>query len=227
MPVAATSPGDWERSPEAFASVGRPIVDTAVRIVDDEGLDLPSDGSSVGELLVQSPTLFKGYFGAEEATSRSFTDGWFRTGDLGSIDHDGYIYMSDRRTDLIVSGGMNIYPLEIERVLLELPGVVEAVVIGLPHERWVRHPSAVLIESGQHLSETEVINHCRARLASYKKPTRVLYVGALPATRPGRSSDENWSSSSADTASVQFNPRVASSESGRHIWPTPGYVLRA
>lgn len=164
-----------------FASVGRPAIEVAIRIVDEEGRDLPHDGVTVGELVVQSPSLVVGYWNRPEATAAAFRDGWFYTGDLGCIDPSGYIYVTERRTDLIVSGGMNIYPSELEHVLLEMDGVREAAVIGVPHQRWGQTPLAYVVpEHGAALTEDAVLGHCTEFLARYKRPSKVKFIDELP-----------------------------------------------
>jgi acyl-CoA synthetase (AMP-forming)/AMP-acid ligase II len=164
-------------------SVGRATVDAAVRLVDEVGTELPWDGTTVGELTVWSPALMVGYWNQPEATEQAFLDGWYRTGDLGTIDPDGYVTIADRRTDLIVSGGMNVYPSEVEEVIHRLPGIVEASVVGLPHERWGQSVTAVVVTApGSSLTAEDIAEHCRRSLASYKKPTRVLFVDELPRT---------------------------------------------
>lgn len=169
-----------------FTSVGRPALDVAVRVLDPRGAELPHDGVSVGELAFIAPSLMTGYRNRPAETAEAMQDGWFRTGDLGSIDADGYIYISDRRTDLIVSGGANVYPGEVEDCIASIPGVRDVAVVGLAHERWGQTVVAVVVpDSGLPpgaLTEDVVIDYCRARLAGYKKPTRVIFVESLPRT---------------------------------------------
>jgi len=188
LPLAATSPGDWDAGDaRVFASVGRAVPGSALRVVDEGGAQLARDGQAVGELLLQSSTLFDGYFRCPEATDAAFLDGWFRTGDMGAIGDDGLVTLVDRRTDLIVSGGMNISPSEVESVLAEMPGIDQVVVVGVPHDRWGRTPVAVIVPAGPRApTEAEVIAYCREHLAGYKKPTRVLFVDALPRNASGK-----------------------------------------
>jgi acyl-CoA synthetase (AMP-forming)/AMP-acid ligase II len=179
--TAADFRGESEATGDIFASVGRPVVDTAVEVVGDDDRPLPHDGSAPGELIVRSSALFSGYWRNEEATRSALRGGWYHSGDLGSIDPAGYVYVSDRRTDLIVSGGMNVYPSEVETVIAELPGVAECAVVGAPDERWGQTVVAVVAPAtGAHVDTQSVIDHCRERIASYKKPTRVVFVDALP-----------------------------------------------
>ncbi|KQY56153.1 hypothetical protein ASD11_16965 [Aeromicrobium sp. Root495] len=164
-----------------YASTGRPCIDVVVRVVDEDGNDLPHDGEAIGELVVRSPAMVAGYWNNEEATARSFRDGWFHTGDLGSLDEEGYVYVTERRTDLIVSGGMNVYPSEVEYCIADLPGVAEVAVVGTSHERWGETPVAFVVRAtGSELTEADVIEHCATFLARYKRPARVCFLDELP-----------------------------------------------
>ncbi|WP_229052374.1 class I adenylate-forming enzyme family protein [Aeromicrobium sp. Leaf350] len=164
-----------------FASTGRPCIDVVVKIVDPEGNDLPNDGETIGELVVRSPAMVAGYWNNEAATRSSFRDGWFFTGDLGAIDEEGYVYVTERRTDLIVSGGMNVYPSEIEYCVAELESVVEVAVVGTPHERWGESPVAfVVTKAGSSLTEADVLDHCTTYLARFKRPSAVHFLEELP-----------------------------------------------
>lgn len=166
---------------DLFASTGRPCIDVVVKIVDPEGNSLPCDGDAIGELAVKSPALVVGYWNNEKATAASFRDGWFFTGDLGSIDEEGYVYVTERRTDLIVSGGMNVYPSEIEYCVADLEDVVEVAVVGAPHERWGESPVAfVVAREGSALSEADVLDHCATYLARFKRPSAVHFLPELP-----------------------------------------------
>lgn len=184
--VTATRPGDFAHSSPAadpFASVGRSVDGTDVDIIDDAGNYVPHDGVSVGEIVVRSPSLMREYWNMPDATSAALVDGWYHTGDLGSIDAAGFVYVSDRRTDLIVSGGMNVYPSEVEVVVLRHPAVAECAVVGAPHPRWGQSVVAVVaLRDGASLTLEELQNHCRLTLASYKKPTRLEIVDVLPRT---------------------------------------------
>lgn len=182
--MTATTRADLIAPPagvDVHASVGRPVMETLVEVVDAEGAPLPHDGSTVGELVFRGPALMRGYWRREKATAAALQDGWLHTGDLGAIDPHGYVFVTERRTDLIVTGGMNVYPSEVERFIMQLPGVHECVVVGAPHERWGQTVVAVIIGQSQ-TSEQEVIEACRRDLASYKKPTRVMFVEDVPRT---------------------------------------------
>lgn len=164
-----------------FASAGRAAIDCCVRVVDENGEDLPHDGVSVGELVASSPALVVGYWNREEATRKSFRNGWFYSGDLGAMDADGFVYVTERRNDLIVSGGMNVYPSEVEACIAEMPQVAEVAVVGGPHERWGQTPVAFIVRAGTGaLDEQTVIDHCGEYLARFKRPTSVRFVDELP-----------------------------------------------
>lgn len=179
-PVTATVPGDWAGAPtdDVFRSVGRAVATAQVRVVDGSGR--VSDVGE-GELQVRADTLFTGYLGLDEATGAVLKEGWFSTGDLGRIDSEGYVYLAGRASDLVISGGMNVYPAEVENVLVGHPGVREAVVLGLPDARWGEAVTAVVVpREGASVAEDDLIAHAREHLASYKKPTRVFFWDALP-----------------------------------------------
>jgi acyl-CoA synthetase (AMP-forming)/AMP-acid ligase II len=184
--VTATTSEDVEGETEArdlFASTGRAVAESAVALVGPEGEPLPHDGETVGELAIRTPALMSGYWNRPEETERVLRDGWYRTGDLASIDPAGYVYVADRRTDLIVSGGINVYPTEVEDVIRAIPGVEDCAVVGLPHERWGQTVvAAVTLNGSEQLDAAAVIEHCRGELASFKKPTEVAFVEELPRT---------------------------------------------
>jgi acyl-CoA synthetase (AMP-forming)/AMP-acid ligase II len=182
--MTATTPDDYlelDRERDIFASAGRAAAGVAIRLIDAEGRRLPHDGETVGELIVSSPSLMAGYWRSPEATAQALRDGWFRTGDLGTIAPDGHVFISERRTDLIVSGGMNVYPSEVERCIMGLEGVAEVAVVGVPHERWGQTGVAAVVGEAS-LTEEAVIEHCRAHLAGFKKPSRVVFLEELPRT---------------------------------------------
>jgi fatty-acyl-CoA synthase len=184
--ITATTAADIAGACEArdlYASVGRAVPESLVEVVDPGGAPLPRDGESVGEIAIRSPALMDGYWNAPEATAAVLHDGWYRTGDLGSLDPAGYLYVADRRTDLIVSGGMNVYPSEVEACIAALPGVRDCAVVGVPHERWgTTVVAAIVPEPGAAPSEAAVVAHCIEHLASFKKPTAVVHLDELPRT---------------------------------------------
>jgi long-chain acyl-CoA synthetase len=171
-------------------SVGRPIGGAAVRIVDPlSGADV-DEPRAVGEIWVRGPTVMRGYWRAPELTAETLVEGgWLRTGDAGYRDADGYLYLHDRVKDMIVSGGENVYPAEIERVLEAHPGVAEVAVVGVAHARWGETPKAFVVERGGGApapTADELIDYCRERLARYKCPTVFAFVAELPRNAAGK-----------------------------------------
>lgn len=168
-----------------LGSVGLPILHQELRIADESGLSLPPD--TVGEVLVRGPKVFSGYWRDPAATEAAFIDGWFRTGDLGRLDSDGFLFIEDRKKDMIVSGGENIASPEVERALYEHPAIVEAAVIGHPDARWGEVPHAfIVLREGNRVTDADVIEFCRERLARFKVPRYVSFVDALPRTASGK-----------------------------------------
>jgi len=168
---------------DRLGSIGRPVAGVHVRVIDPAGADVVPDGESIGELTFRSPSLMVGYWRNPDATAYALKDGWYHSGDLGSIDADGYLWLHERRSDLIVSGGMNVYPFEVEEVIARVPGVKACAVVGLPDERWGQAvAAAVVVEPGMIVTEDQVLDACRTYLASFKKPTRVTFVSDLPMT---------------------------------------------
>jgi len=162
-----------------LSGIGRSIPEGKVRIVDDNDQDLPA--GQVGEIVVRSPKVMKGYWRNEKATAETMRGGWLHTGDLASMDEDGYLYLRGRKKDMIIRGGENIYPVEVEAVLHKHPKVAEAAVIGIPDDYWGEVVKAVVVlNPGQVATETEIIEYCRDRLASFKKPSIVEFRESLP-----------------------------------------------
>ena len=165
-------------------SCGKPTGQSELRIVDDEGNDLP-DGE-VGEIWVRGPGVMKGYWRNPEATEATITkDGWLKSGDAGYL-VDGYLYIHDRIKDMIISGGENIYPAEVENALMSHPGISDTAVIGVPSERWGETVKAIVTRSDEALTEEDVISHCRQRLAHYKCPTSVDWMEEIPRNPSGK-----------------------------------------
>jgi acyl-CoA synthetase (AMP-forming)/AMP-acid ligase II len=168
-------------------SIGLPMDDVEIQVRDETGKDLPA--GQMGEIVVNSPRVMKGYWKDEERTEKAFTaDGWYRTGDMGYKDEEGYIYLAGRGDDVIVRGGENIGPDEVESVLSTHPKVEEAAVIGVKDEEWGQQVRAVVrLKKGQTASEQEIIDFCRPRLAGFKRPTSVVLVKEeLPKTTTGK-----------------------------------------
>ncbi|MEV0907762.1 acyl-CoA synthetase [Streptomyces hokutonensis] len=176
---------DREHALSKLGSVGRPVPHTRVRIVDDSGHEVPT--GELGEITLRGPKVFAGYWRDEKATAAALRDGWFHTGDIGHLDEDGFLYIDDRKKDMIVSGGENIATPEVERVLYEHPAVLEAAVVGLNHPRWGEVPRAfVVFRPGEDAGAEELREFCRARLAKFKVPARFDIVDELPRTPSGK-----------------------------------------
>ena len=172
----------WHRP----GTAGRPFRHVDLRIVAEDGGVLPP--GAIGEIAVRTPTVIAGYIGRGRlGPDQLDADGFYRTGDLGHVDDDGYLFISDRRTDLVISGGTNIYPAEIEAVLHRHPAVALAAVIGVPHPEHGEEPIAVVEPApGAHPTAEELLAFCADRLAPYKRPRRVEFVGALPLNPMGK-----------------------------------------
>ncbi|HMG42059.1 MAG TPA: long-chain-fatty-acid--CoA ligase [Acidimicrobiales bacterium] len=171
--------------PELLLSCGRPAVGTRVRVVDD--LDRDTGPGEKGEILVSGPQTMRGYWNMPDATADALRDGWMHTGDAGHLDEDGYLYVSDRVKDMIVSGGENVYPREVEDVLFRMPEIADAAVIGVPDERWGETVKAVVVvRPGLSVTESAVIAWCRDRLAGFKCPRSVDLVDELPRNPSGK-----------------------------------------
>lgn len=167
-----------------FASCGQPVLGVEIRVLDDNGVDVPV--RSIGEVAVRGPNMMKGYFRRPEATAEAIVDGFYRTGDLGYLDEEGYVYIADRKKDMIISGGENIYSLEIETVVAEFEGVVEVAVYGRPDIQWGEAVCATIVAAAD-LDVDALKAHCRQRLAGYKQPRRIDIVrDALPRTPAGK-----------------------------------------
>jgi len=176
---------DARREREKAGSAGLPVLLAEIRVVDPEGRPLPA--GEVGEFEVRGPKVTPGYHAAPEATAAAFRDGWFRTGDAGRIDEDGYVWFVDRLKAMIRSGGENVAAAEVERVLLQHDGIADAAVIAMPHERWGEAPLAVVVARGDAtIDEADIIEHCRGHLARYKCPAKVVTVDALPRNHSGK-----------------------------------------
>jgi acyl-CoA synthetase (AMP-forming)/AMP-acid ligase II len=168
------------------SSIGKPLPDVEVKIVDEEGKALPF--FKAGEILARGPRIMTGYWRDEQKTSQVITqDGWLRTGDMGWMDEEGYIYLSGRADDMIIRGGENISPEEVEGVLQSHPKVEEASVIGVSDAEWGEQPRAVVVlKKGEVATPEEMIEYCRTRLAGFKRPRSVVFIDALPRNPMGK-----------------------------------------
>ncbi|MCC6198063.1 MAG: AMP-binding protein [Burkholderiales bacterium] len=168
--------------PRLVRSAGLPVEGTQVRVVGDDDRELPA--GATGEVVVRGPHMMSGYWNRPEATAETLRGGWVHTGDLGRFDEAGYLYIADRKKDMIISGGSNVYAREVEEALLALPGVREAAVIGLPHRTWGEMVAAVLV--GARVDDAVLEQHCRATLADYRRPKRFFWIDELPRNAYGK-----------------------------------------
>ena len=174
--------------PELLSACGRPLGECEVEVLDDDGK--PVTGDAIGEICVRGPDVFAGYWRAEEQTREVLQeDGWLRTGDLARVDHEGYIHIVDRRKEMLVSGGFNIYPSEVESVMAQHPAIYEVCVIGVPDDHWGEAVKAVVVlKPGQQATDADLMEFCRGRLADFKRPRSVDFVPALPKNGNGKMS---------------------------------------
>ncbi len=167
------------------ASIGRPTMGVQLSIAGEDGA--LGEGTGPGELLVGGETVMTGYWNLPDATSAAFVDGYYRTGDVVERDVNGYYYIVDRQRDMIISGGLNVYPAEVERVISAHPGVAEVAVVGIPDPHWGESVAAFVVRrSGIELDEAALVEHCRLQLASYKKPRSVIFTTQLPKGSTGK-----------------------------------------
>jgi acyl-CoA synthetase (AMP-forming)/AMP-acid ligase II len=179
------SAAEIERKLRRLGSIGRPLADVELRVVDEAGREVPR--GEIGEIAIRTERLMRGYYGEADATRATLHEGWLRTRDLGWMDEDDYVYLAGRQADLIIRGGENVAPEEVEAALGTHPAVEEAAVIGLPDEEWGERVAAVVVcRAGADVSAETLIEHCRERLASFKKPEHVVFVDALPRNALGK-----------------------------------------
>lgn len=170
------------------AKAGYPIIGSEVRVVNEFGEDVEQNGNDIGEVIIRSHGVMKGYWKNPDATNETIRNGYLHTGDMGTIDENGYIDIVDRKKDIIISGGENISSIEVEGVLFEHPAILEAAVIAAPHEKWGETPHAfvVLREGNEHVTEAEIILFSRSKLAHFKAVTSVTFLKELPKTASGK-----------------------------------------
>jgi len=178
-------PGPSDQDPGLLASCGQPCCGVQMRIIDEAGSDVEPE--EIGEIIIRSKRIMDGYWRNPDATAKAIKDGWLYTGDMGYYDEKGFIYIADRKKDMIVTGGENVYPKEVEEVLYRHPAVVEAAVIGIPDDYWVERVHAVVVlKEKAPTTEEEIINFCKDNIAHYKAPKGVEFVDALPKNPQGK-----------------------------------------
>jgi acyl-CoA synthetase (AMP-forming)/AMP-acid ligase II len=171
--------------PNRLKSAGQAVLGSDVKVVDADGKECAP--GQMGEIIIRGPLVMKGYWKNPEATGQAIRDGWFYSGDAGTMDADGYIYVQDRIKDMIISGGENIYPAEVENVLYSHPAVADAAVIGIPDERWGETVKAmVVLKPGASATAEEIIAFCEGRIANFKRPKSVDFVTTLPRNPTGK-----------------------------------------
>lgn len=180
--IADTQHPKWA---ERLASVGQPHSCAEVSVVDDDLVTLPP--GVPGEIIVRGPAVMRGYWRNPTATRQSLADGWLRTGDIGFFSHDGFLTLTDRSKDVIISGGTNIYPREVEEVLAQHAAVQEVSVIGAPHPEWGEEVVAfVVLKAGHSCSVDDLENWCKQHMASFKKPKHYRFQAELPKNSYGK-----------------------------------------
>jgi len=182
-------PADHQRGltekPELLLSAGRPLVGTQARVVDED--DNPVPNGVIGEIVARGPQLMRGYWNLPDESAEALRGGWLHTGDAGTMDDEGYIYIQDRSKDMIVSGGENIYPRVIEEVLFQHPAIADAAVIGVPDEQWGETVKAIVVlRQGATATEEEIIDFCREKVGGFERPRSVDFVEELPRNPSGK-----------------------------------------
>lgn len=186
--MTETSPTVFMLSKEDYSkkvgSIGKPVMFVDIRIVDENGFDV--EAGEIGELVFRGPNVFSEYWNLPNETASSFKDGWFYSGDLARKDDEGFIYIAGRKKDMIISGGENIYPLEVEQIFLEHPNVNEIAVLGVHDDKWGEVPIAIISLKNGLTDKEELINYCQGRLAKYKCPKWIEFVNELPKNATGK-----------------------------------------
>ena len=172
---------------EFKVKTGRPFLGVSLRVVRNDGSDVRNDGREVGEIIVKGDTITKGYWKLPEENKKAFRDGWFCTGDLAVVDEEGYVNIVDRKKDMIITGGENVYSIEVENALYEHPKILEVAVFGIPDEKWGEAVhAAVVLKPGETATEEEIISFCKEKVAHYKAPKSVTFMSKLPKTGSGK-----------------------------------------
>ncbi len=180
-PVTCFNPLDRPRKP---GSIGTSIMNVENKVVNEFGEEVAV--GEVGELVVRGPNVMKGYYKMPEETAHAIRDGWLYTGDLAKMDEEGYFYIVDRKKDMIIVGGYNVYPREVEEVLYSHPDVIEAAVIGVPDPNFGEAVKCFVVSKTPSLTEEELIDYCRERLAKYKVPSSIEFLEELPKNTTGK-----------------------------------------
>ncbi|MFM8563046.1 MAG: acyl-CoA synthetase [Acidimicrobiia bacterium] len=180
-PACATTP---DIAIKKAGSTGKSYFHTDVKVVRPDGTEC--DANESGEIVIRGGHIMLGYWNRPDATAEAIRDGWFHSGDMGIRDEEGFIYIQDRLKDMIISGGENVYPAEIENVIMGLPGVTETAVIGIPSQKWGESPLAIVVRKDPALTEEAVLGHCEGKLARFKQPVAVRFVDVIPRNPSGK-----------------------------------------
>jgi acyl-CoA synthetase (AMP-forming)/AMP-acid ligase II len=175
---------DAEHALAKAGSTGKPFFHTDVRLISPDGNECAPD--EAGEVLVRGPHIMREYWNRPDATAEALVDGWLHTGDVAIADADGFIYIQDRIKDLIISGAENVYPAEIESVLMTHPDISEAAVIGMPSEEWGESPFAIIVRTDESLTAEAVLAYCNDKLARFKQPKRFEFIDQIPRNPSGK-----------------------------------------
>ena len=167
-----------------LGAAGIPVPCTDVKIVDPQGQELPQ--GETGEVVAKGPTVMKGYLNRPEATAETIMDGWLHTGDIGYMDEDGYVFIVDRKKDMILVSGFNVFPNEVEEVITAMDGVLEVGVVGVPDPKTGESVKAFVVASNPDLTAEQVLEHCKQSLTNYKRPKQIVFVRELPKTPVGK-----------------------------------------
>jgi acyl-CoA synthetase (AMP-forming)/AMP-acid ligase II len=174
-----------KNNPGRLGSCGRPFFETEVKVVNEEGKEVVP--GEMGEITARGADIMQGYYRDPELTRQTIRDGWIHSGDMAKVDEEGFIYIVDRKTEMIISGGFNVYPSEVEQVIYKHPAVLEVCVLGVPDEKWGEAiKAAVVLKQGATLTEEELVNHCAQFLGGFKKPRSVDFVTELPKNPNGK-----------------------------------------
>ena len=170
-----------------LAAAGRETLNVEAKLVDEQGREIPRDFNTIGEVILRGDVIMEGYWKDPEATEEVLRDGWYYTGDLAKMDDEGYIYIVDRKKDMIITGGENVSSAEVESVLYAHPAILEAAIIGIPDRKWGEAVKAVVVlREDQQVSEEDVITFCKENLTNYKCPKSIAFVNALPRNAAGK-----------------------------------------
>jgi long-chain acyl-CoA synthetase len=181
-PVASFNHPDRERK---VGSIGTPVKGVEMKVVDEDGNEV--EQGEVGEIVIKGPNVMKGYWRKDDATAESIKDGWFHSGDMAKIDEEGYFFIVDRKKEMILRGGYNVYPREIEEVLYEHPAVAEAAVVGVPDDKMGEEVgAAVVLKKGEDASADDLKSFVKEQVANYKYPRKIWFVDELPKGPTGK-----------------------------------------